>query len=70
MTKKEYAESKGITMARLQEEELAFLYCEGYDDNGNEYLTLDAWISRKPTMGPMDPVDGGRGAGQYGKEDY
>ena len=68
MTKREYAKSKGITLERLQVEQLAFLENEGYDDAGNEYETLDAWIDRKQPKQIIDPVDGGRGAGQMGYE--
>ena len=60
MTRKEYAEKKGITTERLREEELSFLQSEGYDDDGNEYDTLDEWIDRlnKPyTRHPYEPVD-------------
>jgi hypothetical protein len=39
MTRKEYAKSKGITVDRLRDEEMSFLQCEGYDDDGNEYDT-------------------------------
>lgn len=60
MTRKEYADQKGITVDRLREEELSFLQNEGYDDEGNEYETLDAWIDRhkKPYQRtPYEPVD-------------
>ena len=69
MTNSEYAASKGITVEQLRAENMAFLQCEGYDDAGNEYETLDAWLDRKAPKETMDPVDGGRGVGQYGKDD-
>jgi len=69
MTKREYATKHGITVAQLQREQMAYLQCEGYDDAGNEYDTLDAWLARKPIRETRDPYDGGRGAGQYGRED-
>jgi hypothetical protein len=69
MTRKEYADSKGITTAQLREIELEFLQCEGYDDAGRKYDTLDAWIDRKPVMESRDLYDGGRGAGMFGIED-
>lgn len=70
MTRKEYAEKKGITVEKLRQEEYDFLQCEGYDDAGNEYETLDAWIDRKQIKETCDPYDGGRGTGQMGKEDF
>ena len=36
MTRKEYAEKKGITTVLLREEEMSFLQSEGFDDNGKE----------------------------------
>ena len=66
MTIAEYAKSKGITVERLRAESLEFLNCEGYDDDGNEYETLDAWLDRKPIRDPYEPYDGGRGAGMLG----
>ena len=70
MTNAEYAASKGITLEQLRAENMAFLQCEGYDDAGNEYETLDAWLDRKQPKQTLDPVDGGRGAGMLGVEDY
>lgn len=70
MTNQEYAASKGITEEELKREMLDFLNCEGYDDSGNEYETLDAWLARKQPRQTLDPVDGGRGAGMLGVEDY
>lgn len=69
MAKTEYAKLKGITVEKLNTETIAWLQSEGYDDNGNEYETLNAWLDRRPTIAPIDPYDGGRGFGQYGKED-
>jgi hypothetical protein len=69
MTRKEYAAKKGITTDRLRAEELAFLESEGYDEAGQEYDTLDAWIDRKPIREHYEPYDGGRGIGQYGRDD-
>lgn len=58
MTRKEYANKKGITTDQLRTEELSFLQCEGYDADGNEYDTLDDWIDRKRyTQSRHDPVD-------------
>lgn len=70
MKRSEYAAKKGITVEKLMQEEMEFLQNEGYDDAGNEYDTLDAWIDRKPIQDPIDPYDGGRGAGQMGNIDY
>ena len=64
MTNAEYAADKGITLEQLRKENLAFLECEGFDADGNEYETLDEWLDRKPLRQIMDPVDGGRGVGQ------
>jgi hypothetical protein len=69
MTNAEYATLKGLTLEQLKRENLAYLQCEGYDEDGNEYETLDAWLDRRRLFGPRDPFDGGRGAGQYGRED-
>ena len=69
MTNREYAASKGITLEQLQAERMAWLQCEGYDDAGREYDTVDAWLDRKPVRESRDPYDGPRGAGQYGRED-
>ena len=66
MTKAEYAAKKGITVEKLNRESMAFLQCEGYDDNGNEYKTLDDWLNRRPVEETYDIVDGGRGAGMFG----
>ena len=68
MTRKEYAAKKGLTVEALREQELAWLQNEGYDDDGKEYETLDAWIDRKPARMSYDPYDGGRGSGNYGVE--
>ena len=58
MTRKEYAEKKGITTVLLREEEMAFLQSEGFDDNGNEYNSLDEWIERhKKYEHQHDPED-------------
>ena len=70
MTNAEYATTKGITLEQLRDENMAFLQCEGYDDAGNEYETLDAWLDRKQPKQTLDSVDGGRGAGMLGVEDY
>lgn len=70
MTKTDLATEYGITVERLNQEMMEYLQSEGYDDKGNEYETLDAWIARKSPKQTVDPVDGGRGAGQYGTEDY
>ena len=69
MTKIEYAKSKGITVEQLQREQMMYLQCEGYDDAGSEYRTLDEWLARKPICDTRDPYDGGRGSGQYGQDD-
>ena len=69
MKKSEYAASKGLTLEQLRDESLAFLECEGYDDKGNEYQTLDEWLCRKPIRPTADPIDGGRGSGAYGIDD-
>lgn len=68
MTNGEYANSKGITVAQFQEAKMAYLQCEGYDDAGNEYDTLDAWIDRRPVALSYEPDMGGRGVGQLGQE--
>ncbi len=69
MRKAEYAASKGITIDQLQKEEMDFLQSEGFDDDGVEYQTLGEWLNRRPVKQIMDPFDGGRGAGQYGRAD-
>ena len=68
MTYAECANKLGISVAELRRQSLEFLQCEGYDDAGHEYDTLDAWIERKPIMESIDQIDGGRGSGCYGKE--
>jgi len=69
MKMSEYAKLKGLTLEQLKAENMAFLQCEGYDDEGNEYETLNDWIDRKQTKQTIDPFDGGRGAGMLGVED-
>ena len=66
MTRGEYAVSKGLTLSQLNQEQQAYLQCEGYDDAGRVYETLDAWLARKPVSVLHDPQIGGRGVGQYG----
>ena len=71
MTNGEYATKYGLTLTQLQVEKMAYLQCEGYDDAGNEYETFDAWlVRRKQSTQTLDPVDGGRGSGMLGVEDY
>lgn len=67
MTRAEYAATKNITTLQLRVLEMAWLECEGYDDVGNEYETLDAWIARRQPQQIIDPIDGGRGVNQYGE---
>ena len=62
----EYAKDHGLTIEQLQAERMSYLQCEGYDDAGNEYATLDAWLARKPIKESYEPYGGGRGAGDYG----
>ncbi len=69
MTRAEFAASVGLTVEELRREEMAFLQNEGYDDAGNEYEILGKWLNRKQPKQTADPIDGGRGAGQYGRED-
>ena len=67
MKNKEYAASKGlISLEQLQEERMAFLLCEGFDEAGREYPTLDAWLSRLAIKPSYEPVAGGRGIGDWG----
>jgi len=66
MKNREYAASKGMTLEQLQAERMAFLQTEGYDEAGKEYQTLDAWLARKPLQPSYEPVDGGRGMGDWG----
>ncbi len=65
-TYRQYAARHGITLEQLQAERMEYLQCEGYDDAGNEYLTLDAWLARQPVQESHDPYDGGRGVGELG----
>ena len=69
MTRAEFAVSVGLTLGELRKEGMAFLQNEGYDDAGNEHETLGEWLNRKQPKQTVDPIDGGRGAGQYGRED-
>mgnify|MGYP000884413537 CR=1 FL=1 len=52
----EYAKIKGLTLAQLSEEMQAFAMCEGWDEDGKEYETLDAWIDRRKRV-VHDPED-------------
>jgi len=67
--KSDLARSYGLSIGDLNRQMISFLQSEGYDDNGNEYDTLDAWVNRTPVIDTPDPYDGGRGLGQYGRED-
>ena len=69
MTNEEFARANGVTMEELRREASAWVQCEGYDEDGKEYDTLIQWLARKPPVQRHEPIDGGRGAGQYGKED-
>ena len=64
MTNREYAKSKGLAVEQLQDEYIAFIENEGYDEYGNEYQTLDRWLDRKAIQAIPEPIDGGRGMGQ------
>ena len=64
MKNKEYADSKGISLKRLQTEYMSFVENEGYDEYGNEYQTFDRWLDRKAIQAIPEPIDGGRGMGQ------
>lgn len=46
MTIRETATHYGLTTAEFRREYAAFVQSEGWDDNGREYATLDAWMRR------------------------
>ncbi len=58
MTRDEIIKKHGLTDAQYRQHSMSFLQSEGYDDAGNEYETLDAWISRKKSwFAPVDTLD-------------
>jgi len=43
----EYCTREGITLDQYRQYSYDFLQCEGYDDDGTEYATLDVYIAAK-----------------------
>jgi len=46
MTIRETATHYGLTTIQFRQEYASFLHSEGFDDDGREYQTLDAWMRR------------------------
>ncbi len=50
MNRLDVAKKYGLTVEQLRDEKMAWLNCEGYDDDGNEYETLHDWLMRRPNV--------------------